>query len=295
MTEQIVVGIDGSPESFAAAQWAGREAQLRAAPVRLLNVWQNPASNVQFSPDPEGLRLWYDARLNEAAKEVTERFPQVAVAHAQVAGTPARTLLDASADALMTVVGTHGLGGLGGLGGFGGFVYGSVALRVLARSDRPVVAVRAPREDGAPGETDGGVVLGIDLTHPSEDLIAFAFEEATVRHVPLRVAHVWNEQWLYGYAGPPVDPRLARELRAETAGELATLLTPWHTRFPAVDLSTDVLSGPVSEQLVQAAQDAALLVVGRRRRRSSVGAHLGAVAHGTLHHARCPVAVVPHD
>ncbi|WP_159058188.1 universal stress protein, partial [Streptomyces europaeiscabiei] len=27
----------------------------------------------------------------------------------------------------------------------------------------------------------------------------------------------------------------------------------------------------------------------------AVGARIGSVAHGVLHHARCPVAVVPHE
>ncbi|NDZ98224.1 universal stress protein, partial [Streptomyces sp. SID10116] len=36
------------------------------------------------------------------------------------------------------------------------------------------------------------------------------------------------------------------------------------------------------------------LVVGRRARRAPVGARIGSVAHAVLHHAPCPVAVVPH-
>lgn len=40
MTRTITVGIDGSPESHAAAEWAAREAELRDLPVRLLHVWE---------------------------------------------------------------------------------------------------------------------------------------------------------------------------------------------------------------------------------------------------------------
>ncbi|MCZ9344002.1 universal stress protein, partial [Streptomyces sp. TRM76130] len=39
MPRTIMVGLDGSAESRAAARWAAREAVLREAPVRLVHVW----------------------------------------------------------------------------------------------------------------------------------------------------------------------------------------------------------------------------------------------------------------
>ncbi|MFG2680464.1 universal stress protein [Streptomyces sp. NPDC048392] len=50
MTRTITVGIDGSPQSHAAAEWAAREAELRDLPVRLLHVWE-PAPAV-LAQDP---------------------------------------------------------------------------------------------------------------------------------------------------------------------------------------------------------------------------------------------------
>jgi len=41
------------------------------------------------------------------------------------------------------------------------------------------------------------------------------------------------------------------------------------------------------------ASRAQLMVVGRRAQRSAVGSRIGSVAHSVLHHAPCPVAVVP--
>ena len=40
MFRTVTVGIDGSRESLAAAEWAAREARLRALPLRLVNVWE---------------------------------------------------------------------------------------------------------------------------------------------------------------------------------------------------------------------------------------------------------------
>jgi len=47
--------------------------------------------------------------------------------------------------------------------------------------------------------------------------------------------------------------------------------------------------------LLSVAARAQLMVVGRRARRTAVGARIGSVTHGVLHHAECPVAVVPHE
>lgn len=45
--------------------------------------------------------------------------------------------------------------------------------------------------------------------------------------------------------------------------------------------------------LTERSAAADLLVVGARRRDGLVGPELGRVAHRALHHASCPVAVVP--
>lgn len=51
--------------------------------------------------------------------------------------------------------------------------------------------------------------------------------------------------------------------------------------------------GSAGQVLLSVSGTAQLMVVGRRARRSAVGARIGSVAGGVLHHAECPVAVVP--
>ncbi|MFC0051796.1 universal stress protein [Streptomyces actinomycinicus] len=53
------------------------------------------------------------------------------------------------------------------------------------------------------------------------------------------------------------------------------------------------VEGNPRDALVAASREAGLLVVGARRRPGHYGLRLGRVAHGVLHHAACPVAVVP--
>ncbi|MFE2439715.1 universal stress protein, partial [Streptomyces sp. NPDC059409] len=71
-------------------------------------------------------------------------------------------------------------------------------------------------------------------------------------------------------------------------------LAPWRERFPDVPVVEHVEMGSAGQVLLSVSGGAQLMVVGRRARRGAVGARIGSVAHGVLHHAECPVAVVPH-
>lgn len=286
MSKRVVVGIDGSEESMAAARWAGEAAVPRGAGVHLVNVWQAPVSNVQFSPSPEGLRLWEESRLREAAKELADRHPTIVVTAEQVSGTPAKVLLEWAAGSEMVVLGSHGLGAIAG------FMYGSVGLRAVARADQPVVLVRSSPE---PGAEEAEIVLGVDLDRPCDALLAFAFEEAAAREAVLRVVHVWDVYRAYGCAGPALDARFAAEPRGEEAGALERLLQPWRAGFPDVSVTEEIVAGRVMEGLLDAARTADLLIIGRRRSHAPKAMHIGPVTHGLVHHAECAIAVVSHD
>jgi nucleotide-binding universal stress UspA family protein len=74
---------------------------------------------------------------------------------------------------------------------------------------------------------------------------------------------------------------------------LAAALAPWRERFPDVPVVEHVEMGSAAQVLLSVSGRAQLLVVGRRAHRTAIGARIGSVAHGMLHHADCPVAVVP--
>ena len=289
MKKPIIVGIDGSPESFRAADWAGHEGARRHLPVHLLNVWHGPVSNVQYSPDPEGLREWQEGRMQEAGQQLIERHPGLAVTTEQISGTPVKELLDAGATSEMLVLGSRGLGTVAG------FFHGSVGLHVVAHCDRPVVIVRG--EEPAEGTSEPAVVLGLDLGRPSDALISFAFEEAAARKAGLRVMHVWGERKLYLYTSPALDERMLTDIQSKQGHELAQTLAPWRAKFPEVELDESIAEGQVAQRMIEAGQDrqCGLLVVGRRRQRLPAAVHVGPVAHAVLHHVACPVAVVSHD
>ncbi|KUN88501.1 stress-inducible protein [Streptomyces bungoensis] len=289
MPRTITVGLDGSPESRAAADWAAREALSRGLPVKLVQVWEPVPAPMAEAPllGAETHQHWTERIPRERAEELRRRHPGVEVITEQLTGRPAEALAQAAEDAELLVLGSRGLGGIGG------FLVGSVGLAVVAATERPVVLVRAgERAEDVPGAT-GPVLLGLDTGTPDPAPLAFAFEAAARRSVPLHVVHGWNPPAYYAY-GAVLDPHVTEIVAQSDAEALAETLGPWREKYPDVEVVTESRCGSPSLLLIDASREASLVVVGRRVRRSAVGAHIGPVAHAVLHHAAAPVAVVAH-
>ncbi|MEU1192949.1 universal stress protein [Streptomyces sp. NPDC005859] len=300
MLRSITVGLDGSRESRAAAEWAAREAKLRGLPLKIVHVWEPVPGPMAQAPllGAETHQHWTEKIPREAAEGVRLRHPGVEVSTEQVSGHPGDALAEAAKGAELLVLGSRGLSGIGG------FMVGSVGLSVIAHMDRPVVVVRALEVAADEHETDPEgvpsaatpflpVVLGLDVEHPDETLIEFAFDTAKRRATSLRVVHGWNPPPYYAY-GTPADPALHEALALGDAEALAEVLRPWRTKFPDVEVVEESRYGSAAVHVVDAAREASLVVVGRRIRHSPFGAHIGHVTHAVLHHSTAPVAVVPH-
>ncbi|MFE7901023.1 universal stress protein [Streptomyces sp. NPDC057424] len=300
MPGTIIVGLDGSLESRAAAEWAAREATLRGAGVRLVHVWLPVPERMAKAPvlGAETHQHWTERVPREAAQGLRLRHPGVEVAFVQRTGSVAEALLEASRDAELLVLGSRALSGLSG------FLVGSAGQSVVARAEVPVILVRAGEQAadehvkdpvGIPSAATDfrPVVLGMDTDSPDESVIGFAFEEARLRQAPLTVVEGWNPPASYVYSlAAGVDPR--EDVTRERAAALTEALLPWRQKYPDVEVVEISRLGSPANHLVDASHDASLVVVGRRVRRSPFGVHIGSVAHAVMHHATAPVAVVAH-
>ncbi|MER6736218.1 universal stress protein [Streptomyces puniciscabiei] len=304
MPRTITAGLDGSPESLTAAEWAAREALLRDLPLHLVHALgrQQPyaplggASQPSLSPD-ERIR-WADRMLREAEATIARRHPGLRITTDRLTEEPVTALLGAARTADLLVLGSQGLGGVAG------FLLGSVAQAVVAGSRRPVVLVRGglrPEDEHQPGAFWHGptpfrdVVLGLNSAVPNDTVIEFAFEAASQRAARLRVVHGRSPELPYYDNGGDLNAELHDELTGEMHRALSEALEPWRDKFPGVDVTEQAAIGKAGSHLVEASRDASLVVIGRRRRRTPIGTVIGPVAHAVLHHATAPVAVVPHD
>ncbi|MGV9251973.1 universal stress protein [Streptomyces sp. NPDC003697] len=300
MSRTITAGLDGSPESRAAAEWAAREARLRGLPLRLLHVWEPPPLPVARAPAPApgAVRHRTEGMPLDSEEGIRLRHPGIEVVTDQVTGDPAACLAEAAEGAELLVLGSRGIGGIAG------FTTGSVSLFVIAHTVRPVVLVRAGEQAADEHGTDPAgvpsagtpfrpVVLGLDTGAPDERLLEFAFDAAARRNAPLRVVHGWSPPPTYLY-GMSADLHPQGSLASREAAVLTEVLRPWRQKFPDVRVIEASRYQNAAPALVSASHDASLVVVGRRVRTRPLGARIGHVTHAVLHHVAAPVAVVAH-
>ncbi|WP_326600318.1 universal stress protein [Streptomyces sp. NBC_01803] len=153
----VVVGIDDTATAFRALDRAAEEAARRDAVLHI----------VYAVPDPDEAK----PILSAALARVYDRHPALTALPVPLPGSPAAVLAERSRDALLTVVGTRGLGGVAG------HLLGSVARDLAERTNGPLLIVRGdPRElRHAPGH--GDVLLCVTSDGDAE-AAAVAFAEA---------------------------------------------------------------------------------------------------------------------
>ena len=137
---RIVVGVDGSPPSVAAFQWAIKQAELTGASVDAVSAWQYPASAGAYgwAPDTGLDDVDYDGLTAKGLAEVVRQVSPpatVTVRQVVVEGNPAQALLEAAADADLLVVGNRGHGA------FTDALLGSVSERCVRHAHCPVLVV----------------------------------------------------------------------------------------------------------------------------------------------------------
>ncbi|WP_030166734.1 universal stress protein [Streptomyces sp. NRRL S-813] len=299
MQSPVVVGVDGSAESLAATEWAAREAERRGRNLRLFHAWNWHPRHDEGARAEAVQRYLARRALSRAEERARGACPGLSLEEEQAGGPATAALLKAAGRAGLLVLGSRGLSG------FTGFLVGSVALATVARASCPVVLVRAdeeaadehlPAADGSISTGTGyrDVVLGVDVAVPCDEVIAFAFEEARLRHARLRAVHAWQQPSVLGLGPGEIalvdDPRRAEEWQ----GFLSAVLQVWREKYPEVEVVETVVREKPSTALVRASSGASLLVVGRGPAESPAGPRTGPVTHAAIHHVGCPVAVVPH-
>ncbi|WP_405523683.1 universal stress protein [Streptomyces canus] len=289
MTRPITAGIDGTEESIAALDWAAREAVRRDVALRVLHAWRFQPYEGIDAGDRDTQEDWARNAVGEAVRAVTGRHTGLDVSTEVVEGGSVDVLVAAAVDAELLVLGSRGHGPVVG------FLLGSVGQQVIAEAARPVVLVRAG--DQATAEASGREIVVGQEGDPedSADVLRFAFETAAARGATVRAVRAWTLPPVFAYS--PGSLRLLDEaggLEPYERKALAAALQPWRERFPGVPVVEHIEMGSAGQVLLSVTARAQLMVVGRRARRTAVGARIGSVAHGVLHHADCPVAVVPH-
>lgn len=287
MESPLVVGVDGSDASLTALDWAADEAARHGWPLRIVHasLWERYEGAVPaWTTDRPADQVLAENIVGVAEERAVRRRPGLNVTTDVLAEDPSQGLLREGSEAEALVVGSRGRSGIADL------LLGSVSLLVAARAHCPVVVIRGDRQ--ALEARHQRILLGLGDHDVDSPAVRFAFREATVRHAELEVLHVWRRP-----SHEPVEHPLltgeATEYEQRASELLDRALDAMVREHPAVRLRRSTAEGPARKVLTQRSAAADLLVVGARRRGGLAGLELGRVAHRVLHHAACPVAVVP--
>lgn len=282
----VLVAVDDTAHSWLAVEWAATEAALHGLTLRLVHS-VGPGPEIGYDETGAGLtEQVFEAvtgMLEDARSRIAVAHPQLPVDTVLVHGRPAEAVLDAAADADAEVV----VLGTRGRGGFAGLLLGSVSMKVAAHADRPVVVARGQVERAVGDD----IVVGV-RDERDEAAVRFALAEGGVRRATVRLVHAWSPLREAGLMVPQVG-HVDEEQRshAELLNRVARAAAE---DFPGVRVATElaVASSPASV-LVDASREAGLVVLPRHPAEGGLGLPLGTVTHAVLHHANCPVAVVP--
>ncbi|MFG1912596.1 universal stress protein [Kribbella sp. NPDC048928] len=251
--QPVVVGIDGSPAADVAIKWGAIEAATLRSPLHLLYV-VTPGG----SPSHAGEVVY------KAVAQARGSQPGIVIDTQIANGSPAAALGKASAGAAMVVIGSRGLGVMVGA------LVGSTGLDLAANAHCPVIVVRPDL-----GMLAGiRVVIGYDGSPASDAALDFGLDHARRHDLAVRVV-----------AAQPTGTDLHRI----TEDELREAV---HVRG-GHDAELIQISGHPAEHLLRLSSDAALIVLGARGRDGFAGMLIGSVSQTVLHHADCPVAIIP--
>jgi nucleotide-binding universal stress UspA family protein len=301
----IVVGVDASPGALNATRYAASLAERLGKRLHLVSAYRGaPVVDPLFPPQgapmgrfaltavayapysagvsDEVFRLAGERALRVARSTVEEQHPGLRVAIDTVHGSAAKVLANASASALMVIVGRSSGHSIEHI------LTGSTVSALLAHATAPVVVVPA---DWPPDDLPRDIVAGVEGAASESAALQFAFGMASQTGAALTVLHA-NRFLEFAHGD---FPSLADEAALITEADhriMAESIAGWREVYPDVEATTAFsMDGPAAA-LVEWSRRASLLVVGARARGGLPRLRLGSTARAVALHASCPVAVV---
>ena len=136
------------------------------------------------------------------------------------------------------------------------------------------------------------IVVGVDGSPGSLDALRFAIEEARLSNATVKAVVAWHvPPAAYGVGwSVPIDDE---SFRLAAQAKLAKALEEVGTADCGVTVIPELVRGQPADVLCEAAESAALLVVGSRGFGGFRGLLLGSVSQQCAHHAPCPIVITP--
>lgn len=280
---QIMVGVDGSPASRAALEWAARRAQRQKLPLLLVHAvpeYLVMPERVEY----QSVRAALVGMLDSEANSVRGLAPAVEVRSSLHFGEPAQVLAELSARSSMVVVGTDRTAD------DCGEEFGTLTFQLAMNGRCPVAVIPEPESS-----VSAGVVVGIDGSPESLAAAYFAAAEAARTRQELTVICVSHTpaRWVRPSTGGSLgDQQIGTQGRIILEAVVAAVRAR-HIHLTVVD-RFEQHDAP-ARVLIEAGKGAAMLVVGTRGRGATQHALLGSVTQELLVDVPCPLVMTQQE
>jgi nucleotide-binding universal stress UspA family protein len=264
----VVVGIDGSQAAIQAAEWAVDEAVSREVPLRLVQVIPEEVEPAPLaSVGNVRMELEYgETALRIATAAVDAAGKPVKVETAILQGDPAAALIEESRDAKMICVGSVGIGR------FARAILGSTAAELAEAAHCPVAIIRT--QQSPPKPESALIVVTVNDSPDSDDVVEQAMEEAQLRHAPVLALGTLRKD-----SGDMPSDELNRRVEC------------WGRRYPGVKIYAGATRTDIADFLAAMDRTMQLAVVGSTDV-DQVARLIGPHSHPILGHAECSVLIV---
>jgi nucleotide-binding universal stress UspA family protein len=292
----ILVGVDGSAASHHALGWAIQEAERLGWRIHVACAYALPSFTAA------SLDGGYAALDNAAIKRGAMAVIDKALAHVEdrglratssvAKGDAAGALVELSKDAGLAVVGTRGRGG------FAERLLGTVSSALPSHGHCPTVIVplRTAKKEKPPVGPIRKIVIGVDGSPSSQIALGRAIDEALAWDATLTAFSsipVTTGTSLFAWAPTVVDHDAVLADLETGLNRLVDQVLAARQVPPGFTVRRHGLDGAAAALLVEFSTAVDLIVVGSRGRGGFSGLLLGSTSQAVLHHAVCPVMVVP--
>ncbi|WP_333659819.1 universal stress protein [Meiothermus cerbereus] len=289
MYRKILIPVDGSRCSEDAARFGLKLAQRLGAEATILHVLE-PYTGILMTPDSIPYYTDFERELLVAGRQALEKVEAqaqalgVACTTLQRQGRAAEVIVEMAADHDLIVMGSHGYGVLDRL------LLGSVSIRVLHKSHKPVLVVR----EGAQTNEIHSVLLPTDGSRSGEIALRQGLELA--KALGANVTLLYVIEGMYRYLGPetaiyPVAE--VTEAEFQQIGQEALEQAQKLADAVGVAASTRLARGNAVEGILEEARAHDLVVMGTHGRSGLDRLLLGSVAEGVLRRSEKPVLAIP--
>jgi nucleotide-binding universal stress UspA family protein len=284
-----VVGIDGSPASIAALQWAAQRVD-RFGPVRPVYVWDFPIAvwaPTPFSPGAVPPVEEMQKAATEAAATCVEDLESIPHAEPLVRrGDAGDVLVTEARDAAVLVIGTRGRGPVRAN------LLGSVGRHCADRTPVPLIII-PHTEPEAIGPDHDRIVVGVDGSEHSADALRWAIGNAGPEDEITAIT-----TWQTPIDGPLVFGSARFDVRMLKAAARDTVNDACDKACAELWVDPDRVHREITEGdprwvLMSREEVADLLVLGQRGRSGLPHFFLGSTTTALIHRPRCPIAVIP--